>query len=246
MPFDYAKFSAKCDNLTVDELHNQWNIYTRHISGGATSTAMSVSFALPTGGLSLLGLGLSTPRIQNARKKRAIIEAHLQALGTTHDTRKRDVIGSMALSGTIGGLTLGLAPPGAAEVSALGAEHAIGAIVANPHMVEAAAHLAVDGVGALGEEAFEKENERKKKKKALKKLRKIASAQDVQVQRVATPPPSYAVDEKKNDGIRVTAVEQDESDDNEEMSVEEMELLRTLIAGKRECSTRVDVVRSLL
>ena len=156
----------------------------------------------------------------------------------------------MALSGTIGGLTLGLAPPGGDAVVDIGAQHAVAAIACNPHTVEAAAHLALDGVGAVGEEALEKEHEREKRNKALKKLRKMASARNVQVQRAATPPPSYAVDEKKHDGIRVTAIEAEESDDEEEMSVEEMEFLRALMAEKRKscghgsCGSGIMLTRS--
>ncbi len=231
MPFNYKEFSAKCDKMTVEELQNQWNVYTRHISGGATSTAMSVGAAPFTLGASLLGLGLATPRIHNARKKRTIIEAHLQALGTTHDTRKRDVIGSMALSGTIGGLTLGLAPPGADAVGSMGADHAFAAIACNPHMVEAVTHGVFDGVGFVAEQGIEKEQAEIKRKRALKKLRKMASAQHMAPQVVAAP--SYATDEKKEAGITVTAVEEDMSDD-EDMSMEEMEeLLRHVMASKR-------------
>lgn len=113
MPFDYEEYQKKCNTLTTEQLHKEWENYTRQISGGATSTATSVLFSPLTGGISLVGLGLSAPRIHNARKKREIIEAGLQARGTTHNTRKRDVIAPMAVAGTLGGLTLGLAGPGA-------------------------------------------------------------------------------------------------------------------------------------
>ena len=232
MPFNYKEFSEKCDNMTVEQLNSEWNVYTRHISGGATSTAMSVGFAPFTLGASLVGLGLSTPRIHNARKKRAIIEAHLQAYNTTHNTRKRDVLGSMALSGTIGGLAFGLAPPGADAVGEMGAHHAISAIVENPNTVGAVTHVALDGVGFAGEQAAEKEHGHIKKKKALKKqLRKMASAQNMAPQ--GTAPPSYNMSAKKGTEITVTAVEEDTSDD-EDMSMEEMEeILRHLMAKKR-------------
>lgn len=242
MPFDYKKFSAKCDTMTVEQLNNEWNIYTRHISGGATSTAMSVGFAPFTLGASLLGLGLSTPRIHNARKKRAIIEAHLQAKGATHHTRKRDVMGSMALSGAIGGVTLGLAPPGAEAVGALGAEHAIAAIAMNPNTVDVVAHGVLDGVGFAAEQGMERRHEHSKEKKALKQLRKMASARHPPVETVA-PPSSVAMNEKKDVGITVTAVEEDSSDD-EDMSVEEMEqLLKQVMASKRKLDV-FHVVRS--
>ncbi len=241
MPFNYKEFSAKCDGMTVEQLNNEWNIYTRHISGGATSTAMSVGFAPFTLGASLLGLGLATPRIHNTRKKRVIIEAHLQAKGTTHDTRKRDVMGFMALSGTIGGLTLGLAPPGAEAVGTLGAEHAIAAIAMNPHTVEAVAHGVFDGVGFVAEQGMERRHEHSKEKKALKQLRKMASAQNLPTETVA--PPSFVMNEKKDAGITVIAVEKDLSDD-EDMSMEEMEeLLKQVMASKRKLEVH-HIVRS--
>ncbi len=116
-------------------------------------------------GVSLIGLGLSTPRIHNARKKREIIEKHLQALGSTHHTRKRDVFGPMALSGGIGLLTLGIAPPGAGSIVEIGTTNGICAIVANPGAVKAVVHVAVDGVGAGMEELEHKRKEKKEQKK---------------------------------------------------------------------------------
>lgn len=113
MPFDYEEYENKCSALSPEALQKEWENYTRHIAGGATSTAAPVLFAPLTAGASLVGLGLSTPRIHNARKKRAIIETHIQAHGTTHHTRKRDVVAPVAVAGTLGGLTLGLAGPGA-------------------------------------------------------------------------------------------------------------------------------------
>lgn len=126
--------------------------YTRQISGGATSTATAVLFSPLTAGISLVGLGLSAPRIHNARKKRAIIEAKLQAHGQTHNTRKRDVIAPMAISGAIGGLTLGLAGPGAdmiaGEAVGKGAEYA-------------AAHVALDATGAVVEHKHDDHSKKK-------------------------------------------------------------------------------------
>jgi len=111
MPFDYDDYKKKCDTLTTEQLHKEWENYTRQIAGGATSTATSVLLSPLTAGISLMGLGLSAPRIHNARKKREIIQAGLEARGGTHNTRKRDVIAPMAVAGTISGLTFGLAGP---------------------------------------------------------------------------------------------------------------------------------------
>lgn len=75
----------------------EWENYTRQLSGGATSTTLSVGFAHLTLGASLVGLGLSAPRIHNARKKRAIVEERLRQLEMEARTRKRDVLGPVAL-----------------------------------------------------------------------------------------------------------------------------------------------------
>jgi hypothetical protein len=152
MPFDYVEYQKKCDSLSTEQLHKEWENYTRQIAGGATSTATSVLFSPLTGGVSLIGLGLSAPRVHNARKKREIIEAGLQKRGTTHETRKRDVMGSVALSGALGGLTLGLAGPGAdmiaGEAVGKGAEYMV-------------AHAALDGAGATLEHAHDKHSKTK-------------------------------------------------------------------------------------
>ena len=147
MPFDYEDYSKKCDNLSEAALQKEWQKYTRQIAGGSTSTVLSVAFVPFTAGISLAGLGVSGPRIHNARKKRAIIEEHLKALDTKHHTRKRDVLGAMALSSTIGGLTLGMAP-GADDVVAIGAEAGVSlATDAAVGAATAAGHLALDGAG---------------------------------------------------------------------------------------------------
>jgi hypothetical protein len=112
MPFDYDTYQKKVDGMSTEQLHREWENYTRQISGGATSTAASIALSPFTGGISLVGLGLSTPRIHNARKKREIIEAGLKTHGTTHHTRKRDVLVPMAAATTITGLTMGIAPAG--------------------------------------------------------------------------------------------------------------------------------------
>jgi hypothetical protein len=125
MPFDYAKYQEKCNGMTAEQLQKERENYTRQISAGATSTATSVLLMPLTGGISAVGLGLSAPRIHNARKKREIIEAGLKARGTTHRTRTGDVLAPMAVSGIIGGLTLGLAPPGASDFAAVAAGRAV-------------------------------------------------------------------------------------------------------------------------
>ncbi len=152
MPFAFDNYKKKCDTLTTEQLHKEWENYTRQLAGGATSTATSVLFSPLTGGISLVGLGLSAPRIHNARKKRGIIQAGLEARGETHNTRKRDVIAPMAIAGTLGTITLGLAGPVA--------DAATGAAVG--HGVEyAASHAALDGAGAIAEHKHDEHSKKK-------------------------------------------------------------------------------------
>lgn len=111
--------------MTTQQLNKEWENYTRQISSGATGTTTSVLAAPFTAGISLVGLGVSAPQIHNARKKREIIEAALQNQGTTHKTRTRDVVGAMALTGGIGGLTMGLMPSGGDILVTNGVEIAV-------------------------------------------------------------------------------------------------------------------------
>ncbi|EFQ25093.1 uncharacterized protein GLRG_00237 [Colletotrichum graminicola M1.001] len=147
MPFDFKAYDAKCNGLTPEELQREWEHYTRLISGAATSTAVS-GITIPfTMGVSTIGVAMAAPAIHNARKKREIIESHLQKYGLTHLTRKRDVLGSMAVSGTIGVVTLGVGSMGADAVATTGAEHGISALVENETAIKVVTHAALDGAG---------------------------------------------------------------------------------------------------
>jgi len=159
MPFDYNAFQTKCDGLSTAELQKEWENYTRQIAGGATSTAGAILFSPLTAGVSLVGLGLSAPRIHNARKKREIIEASLRNRGATHQTRKRDVLAPMAVSGGLGVLTLDLAGPGADLI----AGEAVGKGVEY-----AAAQVVLDGAAATAEHVHTNHE----KKEAMEKLRR--------------------------------------------------------------------------
>ncbi|RYO77693.1 hypothetical protein DL762_009097 [Monosporascus cannonballus] len=161
MPFDFKAYDAKCNGLTPEELQREWQHYTRLISGASTSTAVS-GIAMPfTMGVSTIGVAMAAPAIHNARKKREIIEKHLQKHGTTHVTRKRDVVGSMAVSGTIGIVTLGVGTAGADAVATAGAEHGISAVVENETAIKIVTHAALDGVG-MGIEHAHTSNLKKK------------------------------------------------------------------------------------
>ncbi|KAK4220969.1 hypothetical protein QBC38DRAFT_350121, partial [Podospora fimiseda] len=147
MPFDFKKYDEKCSAMNAEELQREWQHYTRLITGAATSTTVS-GLALPlTCGVSVIGVGMAAPAIHNARKKREIIEKHLNLRGTTHNTRKRDVISGVAVSGTIGVVTLGVGTAGADAIATAGAEHGIQSIVANETAIKVVTHAALDGAG---------------------------------------------------------------------------------------------------
>ncbi|KAF2434090.1 hypothetical protein EJ08DRAFT_23026 [Tothia fuscella] len=102
-------------------------------------------------GVSTIGVAMAAPAIHNARKKREIIECHLQKLGTTHNTRKGDVLTPMAISGTIGVVTLGVGSMGADAIGQAGVEHGVTMVVENELAVKAGTHFALDAA-AMGVE----------------------------------------------------------------------------------------------
>ncbi|KAM0227390.1 hypothetical protein ACHAPO_011576 [Fusarium lateritium] len=178
MPFDFKAYDQKCQGLTLEELQREWEHYTRLISGAATSTAIS-GCAIPlTLGVSTIGVAMAAPAIHNARKKREIIERHLNRLNATHQTRKRDVLGSMAVSGTIGVVTLGVGTMGADAVATAGAEHGIQAIVANETAIKIVSHAALDGAGMAVEHAHTDHLKRKDARKAFQKAGVFQAVQD--------------------------------------------------------------------
>ncbi|KAL4730992.1 hypothetical protein ACLX1H_003034 [Fusarium chlamydosporum] len=178
MPFDFKAYDQKCQGLTLEELQREWEHYTRLISGAATSTAVS-GCAIPlTLGVSTIGVAMAAPAIHNARKKREIIERHLNRLNATHHTRKRDVLGSMAVSGTIGVVTLGVGTMGADAVATAGAEHGIQSIVANETAIKIVSHAALDGAGMAVEHAHTDHLKKKDAKKAFKKAGVFQAVQD--------------------------------------------------------------------
>ncbi|KAM0233807.1 hypothetical protein ACHAP5_010285 [Fusarium lateritium] len=178
MPFDFKAYDKKCHGLTLEELQREWEHYTRLISGAATSTAVS-GVAIPlTLGVSTIGVAMAAPAIHNARKKREIIERHLNRLNATHHTRKRDVLGSMAVSGTIGVVTMGVGSMGADAVATAGAEHGIQAIVANETAIKIVSHAAFDGAGMAVEHAHTNHLKKKDAHKAFTKAGVFQAVQD--------------------------------------------------------------------
>ncbi|KAH7121647.1 hypothetical protein EDB81DRAFT_814180 [Dactylonectria macrodidyma] len=178
MPFDFKKYDEKCNGLTPEELQREWQHYTRLISGAATSTAVS-GLAVPlTLGVSTIGVAMAAPAIHNARKKREIIEKHLNKHAATHVTRKRDVLGSMAFSGTIGVVTLGVGTMGAEAVASTGAEHGISAIANNETAIKVVTHAALDGAGMAVEHAHTSHLKKKDAFKAFQKAGVFEAVQD--------------------------------------------------------------------
>ncbi|KAK0724950.1 hypothetical protein B0H67DRAFT_598387 [Lasiosphaeris hirsuta] len=182
MPFDFKSYDAKCAGMDPNELQREWQHYTRLISGASTSTAVS-GIAIPlTMGVSLIGVGMAAPAIHNARKKREIIEKHLQRQGTTHNTRKRDVLGSMAFSGTIGVVTLGVGSMGADAIATTGAEHGISAIVENETAIKIVTHAALDGAGMGLEHMYTHHKKEKEAQKAFQAAGVFQAVADAKAQ----------------------------------------------------------------
>ncbi|KAK3395117.1 hypothetical protein B0H63DRAFT_492118 [Podospora didyma] len=187
MPFDFKKYDAKCAALSAEELQREWEHYTRLISGAATSTTVS-GLAIPfTLGVSMIGVGMAAPAIHNARKKREIIEKHLQKHGTTHHTRKRDVVSSMAISGTIGVVTLGVGSAGADAVATVGAEHGISAIVENETAIKIVTHAALDGAGMGIEHMYTHHKKERDAEKAFKKAGTFQAVADAKLPASSRP-----------------------------------------------------------
>ncbi|KAI6778453.1 uncharacterized protein J7T54_005359 [Emericellopsis cladophorae] len=178
MPFDFQKYDEKCRGLTPEELQREWQHYTRLITGAATSTTVS-GLAVPlTAGVSTIGVALAAPAIHNARKKREIIERHLTRHSASHVTRKRDVFSGVAISGTIGVMTLGVASIGADTIAAQGAEHGISAIVENDTAIKVVTHAALDGAGLAVEHAHTNHVRRKEARKAFQAAGVFQAVQD--------------------------------------------------------------------
>lgn len=59
-------------------------------------------------GIALIGVAMAAPSLHEAHRKREIVKKHLNKHHETHHTNIYDVLGSMAVSGTISAVTLGL------------------------------------------------------------------------------------------------------------------------------------------
>lgn len=192
MPFDFKKYNEKCNGLTAEELQREWQHYTRLITGAATSTTVS-GLALPlTAGVSSIGIALAAPAIHNARKKREIVEMHLNRQNLTHVTRKRDVLGGVAVSGTIGVVTLGIGTLGADAIAAQGAEHGISAIVENDTAIKIVTHAALDGVGLGVEHAHTSHVRKREARKAFQAAGVFQTVADAKAAEAGYAAPGYA------------------------------------------------------
>jgi len=161
MPFDYKTYTLSCQNWSTPKLQKEWENYTCQISGSSTSTAVSIIGAPFTFGVSLVNLAFVCPRIDNARHKRAIIEATLVSRGEGHHTRKRDVILPVTLGTVIGFGTLGLAPIAADATTNVAVAECVAVVAANPHFVGGATELVLEAAND-GVEAMEAEKKKRK------------------------------------------------------------------------------------
>ncbi|KAA8611229.1 hypothetical protein TUN199_11601 [Pyrenophora tritici-repentis] len=165
MLFNFTEYKERCSQMSLEELRREWNHYTRLITGSATSTTLSGLAALPTAGISLIGVIIGSTGIYNAQKKRAIIDYYLARYEEQHKTRKRDVIGSMAFSGTLGVATLGIGSMGAEAALTEGICHGIFAQTAETE-VKVVTHVIADGVGLAIEHKYHNDLKAKAEKNA--------------------------------------------------------------------------------
>ncbi|KAJ5059823.1 hypothetical protein J3E72DRAFT_439256 [Bipolaris maydis] len=123
MPFDFDAYEKKCSQMSPEELHLEWNHYTRLISGAAASATLGGSALVFTGGISIIGVAIGSAGFYNARKKRQILKRHLDQ--EYRKNRKRDMVGSAAFNGAVGLTTLGLGTLGAEKVLEMGIENGV-------------------------------------------------------------------------------------------------------------------------
>jgi hypothetical protein len=130
-------------------------------------------------------------RHRNARKKRDIVEKHLNKYNMTHVTRKRDVLGGVAVSGTIGVVTLGVGTLGADAIAAQGAEHGIAAIVENDLAIKVVTHAALDGAGLAVEHAHTNHLKKKEAHKAFEAAGTFQAVADAKAVEAGYAAPGY-------------------------------------------------------
>ncbi len=161
MPFDFKSYTLTCQNLSTAQLQEEWGNYTRQISVGTAVSILGAPFSL---GISLVNLAFTCPRIDNARHKRAIIEAILVSRGETHHTRKRDVLVPVAWSTGLGAATFGLAPVAAEAITDAAVAGCVAVVAGNPHFVAGATGLVLDAVN----DGIEVDEDRRKKRSEAK------------------------------------------------------------------------------
>jgi hypothetical protein len=103
--------------------------------------------------VSAIGIGLAAPAIYNARKKREVIKMHLNRRGTKHNTRKHDVLTSIAISGTVSVVTLGVESISADAITNKAVKHGVYTIAEQELLVKATTHFAVNAAAIAGKEA---------------------------------------------------------------------------------------------
>lgn len=157
--FKFDEFDALCGELDGEQLQLKWQHYTRALSAASTSTAVATLAAGPTGGVSMIGAMIAGPLIHNARKKRQIIEHHMNIRGIEPETRNKDIYGPMGFSAVLGGATMG--------VGSLGAE-----LLAVDTVTKIASHAAIDvGVTAVEDKHSQREHGKEMEKAGAQLVR---------------------------------------------------------------------------
>ncbi|EMD67008.1 hypothetical protein COCSADRAFT_351596 [Bipolaris sorokiniana ND90Pr] len=163
MPFDFDAYDKKCSQMSPEELHLEWNHYTRLISGAAASATLGGSALVFTGGVSIIGVAIGSAGFYNARKKRQILKRHLDREHRTN--RKRDIVGSAAFNGAVGLTTLGLGTLGAEKVLELGIENGVFGRAAETG-VKVATGVVVNGVNTAADDRYHTHKKKREAKRA--------------------------------------------------------------------------------
>ncbi|KAF5849926.1 hypothetical protein GGP41_005372 [Bipolaris sorokiniana] len=158
MPFDFDAYDKKCSQMSPEELHLEWNHYTRLISGAAASATLGGSALVFTGGVSIIGVAIGSAGFYNARKKRQILKRHL-------DREHRTNLGSAAFNGAVGLTTLGLGTLGAEKVLELGIENGVFGRAAETG-VKVATGVVVNGVNTAADDRYHTHKKKREAKRA--------------------------------------------------------------------------------
>jgi hypothetical protein len=124
MPFDYDAYRRKIRRMSYEDLVNQKKHYNRTIASGITGELGSIVMIPFSLGLSSVGVLASGAAAVNGAYKVNLIDRELASRGQSCATRKRDVLGGMAIGTASTTLRAGLIAR-AGQMAAHAASHAI-------------------------------------------------------------------------------------------------------------------------